>query len=179
MHWLKKKGPKRCRFERYCGSSSSPRRARQEKKKIFSPTSLLSLSLLNIKKTPTIATCITFDLWPTTGQWKKEETCPSGSRGAAAQWPPQPCLSLVFTYKYMGENRKKERVERPKKRKKKTRRGRKEGRTEKKQKQKQNKKTKRKTGEDRGEETVSCHQHRRRLEPPPPLAITDDRGFSR
>ena len=139
MHWLKKKGPKRCRFERYCGSSSSPRRARQEKKKIFSPTSLLSLSLLNIKKMPTIATYITSDLWPTTGQWKKEETCPSGSCGAAAQWPPQPCLSFVFTYKYMGENRKKERVERPKKRKKKTRRGRKEGRTEKKKKQKQKK----------------------------------------
>jgi hypothetical protein len=46
----------------------SPGRVRQGKKKIFSPTSLVSLSLLNIKKTPTIATYITSDLWPTTGQ---------------------------------------------------------------------------------------------------------------
>jgi len=166
MHWLKKKGPKRCCFERHCGSSSSPGRVRQGKKKIFSPTSLLSLSLLNIKKMPTIATYITSDLWPTTGHWKKEETCPSGSHGAAAQWPPQPFLSLVFTYKYMGENRKKEMVERPKERKKKDPK-RKKGRNNRK------KKTERKTGE----ETVSCHQHRRRLEPP--LAITDNRGFSR
>ena len=27
----------------------------------------------------------------------------SGSRGAAVQWLPQPCLSLVFTYKYRGD----------------------------------------------------------------------------
>jgi hypothetical protein len=66
----------------------------------------------------------------------------------------------------MGENRKKEMVERPKERKKKDPK-RKKGRNNRK------KKTERKTGE----ETVSCHQHRRRLEPP--LAITDNRGFSR
>jgi hypothetical protein len=73
----------------------------------------------------------------------------------------------------MGENRKKERVERPKERKKKDPK-RKKGRKNRKKKKNKNKKNKRKTGEDRGEETVSCHQHRRLLEPPPPLAITDD-----
>jgi hypothetical protein len=34
---------------------------------LFSPTFLLSLSLLNIKKMPTIATCINSDSWPTMG----------------------------------------------------------------------------------------------------------------
>jgi len=34
---LKKKSAKRCHFERYCGSSSSPGRARQGKKKNFLP----------------------------------------------------------------------------------------------------------------------------------------------
>jgi 4-aminobutyrate aminotransferase-like enzyme len=66
----------------------------------------------------------------------------------------------------MGENRKKEMVERPKERKKKRPK-------EEERKEQQKKKIERKTGE----ETVSCHQHRRRLEPP--LAITNNRGFSR
>jgi len=54
---IKKKGPKRCRFEWHCRSSSSPGRARQGKKKIFLPTSL-HLSPKNIKKTPTITPCV-------------------------------------------------------------------------------------------------------------------------
>ena len=34
--FIKKKSPKRCRFERHCGSSSSPGRSKQGRKKIFS-----------------------------------------------------------------------------------------------------------------------------------------------
>jgi len=138
------------------------------RRRFFSPISLLSLSLLNIKKMPTIATCITSDLWPTTGQWKKKETCPSGSRGAAAQWPPQPCLSLVFTYKYMGENRKKERVERQKERKKKDPK-RKKGRKNRKKKQKQKKNREKNRGRQGG--------RNRQLPPtPPPPGTTTTAG---
>jgi len=50
----KKKGLKRCRFERHCGSSSSLRRAKQGKKKIFLPPVFTDFLLLkSIKKMPT------------------------------------------------------------------------------------------------------------------------------
>jgi len=73
MHYSRKKSPKRYHFERHCSLSSSPgrveNRGRRKFVPLFSPTFLLSLSLLNIKKTPTIATCINSDPWPTTGMW--------------------------------------------------------------------------------------------------------------
>ena len=57
MHYFKKKRSKRCPFERYCGFSSSPRRAKQGKKKTFLPLSPPSLSSkrcrLLFKKTST------------------------------------------------------------------------------------------------------------------------------
>ena len=43
---------------------------------------------------------------------KMEEMCPPGDGGEAAQWPPRPYLSLVFAYKYRGdEDNKKERAQ--------------------------------------------------------------------
>jgi len=47
---VKKKSPKRCRFERHCNLYSSPGHTKQGKKKIFLPSSVIAI---NLKKTPT------------------------------------------------------------------------------------------------------------------------------
>ena len=100
----KKEGiPKLCHFEQHYSLSSS---LGEEESfvPLFSPTFLLSLSLspLNIKKMPTIATCINSDSWPTTGQWKKQK-----GRAPLSVFCGCPCLSpLYFTYKYRGGEHK-------------------------------------------------------------------------
>jgi len=70
MHCSRKKKterPKRCRFEWHCGSSSSPGRARQGKKKFFYRLFCPSFSEKHQKDAYHKPTCITSDPWPTTG----------------------------------------------------------------------------------------------------------------
>ena len=71
----KKKSPKRCRFERHCGSFCSPGRARQGKKKIlFHCFSLLLLSLNALKRRrQRPSTCLSFDPWLPQGE--KQRGC--------------------------------------------------------------------------------------------------------
>jgi hypothetical protein len=65
----KKKSLKRCRFKWHCGSSSSPGRASQGKKKIFFSPGFFSLFLRKHQKdVDHNPTCINSDLWPTTGR---------------------------------------------------------------------------------------------------------------
>jgi len=78
-----KKKTKRCRFERHCGSSSSPGRMKQGKKKIFLPPVFTDfLPLKSIKRTPTKDPHLpeAFHVLK-----KREEMCPLGGGGAAAQ----------------------------------------------------------------------------------------------
>jgi len=156
------------------------------RRRFFSPISLLSLSLLNIKKTPTIATCITSDLWPTTGQWKKKETCPSGSRGALHSGRPNHVSPLFSPINIWERTEKRRGWKDRKKEKKKTRRGKKEGRTEKKNKNKKKNREKnrgRQGGRNRqlpptppppGTTTIAGHHWRLRLLQvnPPPLLLS-------
>jgi hypothetical protein len=79
---------------------------KQGKKKIFLPLSLSSLPSkihgLPFKKTP-----------PTPLAKEKLSTCWRDGGGEVAQWPPEPCLSLVFAYKNRGgEEKKRDRRER-------------------------------------------------------------------
>ena len=78
-----KKKTKRCRFERHCGSSSSPGRMKQGKKKIFLPPVFTDfLPLKSIKRTPTKDPHLpeAFHVLK-----KREEMCLLGGGGAAAQ----------------------------------------------------------------------------------------------
>jgi len=95
---LKKKGPKRCRFEQHYESSSSPGRARQGKKKIsfpcFSLPSFSEKTQKNADQDPHLPKTLTCGL-PRGG--KTEGTCPMGGPGAAAQWPPRPPYPCTMT----------------------------------------------------------------------------------
>jgi len=103
----KKKSLKRCRFKWHCGSSSSPGRASQGKKKIFFSPGFFSLFLRKHQKdVDHNPTCINSDLWPTTGRWKTEGTHPLDGPGEAEQWPPLPSLPLFLPIN-IGEESKK------------------------------------------------------------------------
>jgi len=81
-------------------------REAREEEDFSSPAFLLSLPLLNLKKTPTQPPHL-LTTW-----WKKEGDVPLGRFGAAAQRPRRPCTPwtgvvgglppLCFTYKYRG-----------------------------------------------------------------------------
>ena len=97
IHCSLKKSPKRCRFERHYGSSSSPGGAKKGKKKIFLPPVFTDfLPLKSIKKTLTKDPPLA-QSFPRVG-------------GAAAQWPPGlslPCFLPIKT----GEERAKRKRE--------------------------------------------------------------------
>jgi hypothetical protein len=102
------------------------REAREED--FSSPAFLLSLPLLNLKKTATQSPHL-LTTW-----WKKEGDVPLGRFGATAQRPPQPRTPwtgavggpppLCFTYKYRGGEAEKGDRKRRKKKKKKGNEGR-------------------------------------------------------
>ena len=56
-HYSYKKRLKRCRFKQHCGSSSSPGRARQGKKKIFLPPVFTDFPFKKTPTQPTLSTC--------------------------------------------------------------------------------------------------------------------------
>jgi hypothetical protein len=125
-------------------------REAREEEDFSSPAFLLSLSLLNLKKTsrqpPHLLTT-----W-----WKKEGDVPFGRFGAVVQWPPRPCTPwigvvgglpppLCFTYKYRGgEAEKGDRKRRKKKKKKRETKDERDERTQERKKEKKGKKMKEK-----------------------------------
>jgi len=180
---LKKQSSKRCCFERQCRLSSSPGRAENRgRRKFCSPVFTDFSSSKKLKKTPTKDTHLLS--WPVAShvleKWRRRAS--SGSRGAVAQWPPRPYVSPVFSYKYRGDEESRSESREERKRREKREKSWREGK-KKKQREEERRKTKmRRKNREKGrrkKQRRSCHQHRRRLEPPPLLAITNDRGFSR
>jgi hypothetical protein len=123
------------------------REAREED--FSSPAFLLSLPLLNLKKTATQSPHL-LTTW-----WKKEGDVPLGRFGATAQRPPQPRTPwtgavggpppLCFTYKYRGgEAEKGDRKRRKKKKKKRETKDERDERTQERKKEKKGKKMKEK-----------------------------------
>ena len=189
---LKKKSSKRCRFERHCSLSSSldAQKTGEEESfvPLFSPSFLPPFS--SKRRRPKTLFC-SADPWPPTCWRNGGDVPPRAIVGWQHSGRPSH-VSPLFSYKYRGDeaeqkrrNREKKNEEEKKRESKERETKRKEGerRKEKKQREEERRKTKTRR-KNREKERLkkqrrSCHQHHYRLEPPPPLAITDNRGFSR
>jgi len=174
--FIKKKDPKWCCFERHHTSSSSLGRAENRGRELLFPCVFHRLPLQKDADQKLYLAQLTRGL---PGVGETEETCllrrSWGGNTVAAPAMSLPCFPINTgeTKRQGGEEEKKCRAEREEREQKRGRGVRKKKKQREEERRNKNEKKNKEKGR-RTKQRRSCHQHRRYLEPPPPLAITDD-----